>query len=410
MSEESLQDRLDRLKDGDTLTLKPTDEAKGPVVLRKAVAIVGAAATIWAARGPVVRIESGGVVLRHLNVEVTGREADLEGEAACALVVRPGVSVSLEDVTVRGDVIGLDREEGVWRHPRTLSLGTLKAGTAHEFAVMLSIPTRCVVECDIDGLHVQPREIQGEPVKMTLRLDCAGRGDARPRPAHPPQRLPDAAHHGQRPGRRRSDERRPRTSGVGAGGRRRYVAAPSQPSPDPGGGQGGGIPEDHHCGRRRVRPVAAPGADRGEASVAADGAQLDAVLAADDARVRARRRRGDRGVAGRGRPFPDHRRGALRGPAGDENPGAARRLRREPGAGPPRRDRRRRVRRRHRRREPGRQLPADADRHGPRPRLDAARLRSPRRPRPLRRSHSPGPAHSRRLPHQLRLAGVRRRL
>ena len=176
MSEESLQDRLDRLKDGDTLTLKPTDEAKGPVVLRKAVAIVGAGATIWAARGPVVRIESGGVVLRHLNVEVTGREADLEGEAACALVVRPGVSVSLEDVTVRGDVIGLDREEGVWRHPRTLSLGTLKAGTAHEFAVMLSIPTRCVVECDIDGLHVQPREIQGEPVKMTLRLDALAAG------------------------------------------------------------------------------------------------------------------------------------------------------------------------------------------------------------------------------------------
>ena len=73
-------------------------------------------------------------MLRDLNVEVTGREADLEGEAACALVVRPGVSASLDDVTVRGDVIGLDREEGVWRHPRTLSLGTLKAGTAHEFA------------------------------------------------------------------------------------------------------------------------------------------------------------------------------------------------------------------------------------------------------------------------------------
>ena len=176
MSEESLQDRLDRLKDGDTLTLKPTDEAKGPVVLRKPVAVVGAGATIWAARGPVVRIESGGVALRHLNVEVTGREADLEGEAACALVVRPGVSASLEDVTVRGDVIGLDREEGVWRHPRTLSLGTLKAGTAHEFVVMLSIPTRCVVECDIDGLHVQPHEIQGEPVKMVLRLDALAAG------------------------------------------------------------------------------------------------------------------------------------------------------------------------------------------------------------------------------------------
>ncbi len=140
-------------------------------------------------------------MLREVNVEVTGREADLEGEAACALVVRPGVSVSLEDVTVRGDVIGLDREEGVWRHPRTLSLGTLKAGTAHEFALLLSIPTRCVVECDIDGLHVQPHEIQGEPVKWCCAWTRRRGRDAPPRPAYPAHRLPDAAHHRQRPGR-----------------------------------------------------------------------------------------------------------------------------------------------------------------------------------------------------------------
>ena len=54
----------------------------------------------------------------RLTIEVTARDAGLEGEAGCALVVDPMGSVSLDSVTVRGNVVGLDKEEGVWRHAR----------------------------------------------------------------------------------------------------------------------------------------------------------------------------------------------------------------------------------------------------------------------------------------------------
>src|SRR5437763_14431599 len=98
----TLQDQLDRLADGETLTLKPREEVKGPVVIRKRVVIVGQGGTIWAARGPVLRVEARGVVLRDVNVEVTARDAGLEGDAGCALVVGPAASVSLAPATGRG--------------------------------------------------------------------------------------------------------------------------------------------------------------------------------------------------------------------------------------------------------------------------------------------------------------------
>src|SRR6516165_10896794 len=111
---DSLQDQLDRLKPGETFKLDPPQrEFKGPLVIRQPVVLDGQNGTIWTEKGPVVRIEAAGVTLRDVNVEITSRDAALSGDAACALVVAPGLHVSLDNVSVRGNVTGLDREEGV---------------------------------------------------------------------------------------------------------------------------------------------------------------------------------------------------------------------------------------------------------------------------------------------------------
>jgi F-box protein 11 len=167
----SIQDEFDQLKPGQTLTLNPPrGEFKGPLVIRKAVLIEGQGGTIWSAKGPVLTIASAGVTLRDLNVEITGREA-LEGDGACALKVEPGVAVALENVAVRGNVSGLAREEGNWRCPRSLALGTIKAGVPHEFKVVMNVPVACTIEPEIDGLQVLPKQVQGSPVSVLLKLD-----------------------------------------------------------------------------------------------------------------------------------------------------------------------------------------------------------------------------------------------
>ena len=86
MSTNELQAELDGLAPGASLSLDISEgEKEGPAVLRKPVTIEGHGRTIWARRGPVLTIESHGVALRNLNVEVTGKEDKLVGEEACAI-------------------------------------------------------------------------------------------------------------------------------------------------------------------------------------------------------------------------------------------------------------------------------------------------------------------------------------
>jgi parallel beta-helix repeat protein len=177
MSKESLQDRLDGLREGETLTLDPPlHEHKGPLIIRKAAVIEGQGGTIWMETGPVVTIEAPGVLLRNVAVEITSRNAPLAGEAACALHVQPGVDVNLENVAVRGNVAGLAEEEGAWQIPRKLELGTVQASSPHDFRLQLAVPVPCSLTSEIDGLDVQPQSLPAGAADVRLRLDALPAG------------------------------------------------------------------------------------------------------------------------------------------------------------------------------------------------------------------------------------------
>jgi parallel beta-helix repeat protein len=177
MSTDTIQNQVDLVKSGEVFKLDPPRrEFKGPLILRRPIIIEGQGGTIWSERGPVVQIESPGVELRDVNVEITSRDGTLSGAEACALVVTKQAPVKFDHVSVRGNVIGLDREEGVWRCPRTLPLGNLKAGLAHHFKVAMVVPVNCTAESEIDGLRIEPQNVQGNPSTMILRLDTLPAG------------------------------------------------------------------------------------------------------------------------------------------------------------------------------------------------------------------------------------------
>ena len=88
-------------------------EFKGPLVLRRPIIIEGQGGTIWAEKGPVVQIESTGVELRDVNIEITSREANLSGAEGLLSRRHQPAPVTFDQVSVRGNVMGLDREEGV---------------------------------------------------------------------------------------------------------------------------------------------------------------------------------------------------------------------------------------------------------------------------------------------------------
>jgi len=161
---------------GGVLTLDPPGkEFQGPVTIRRPITIRGQGGTIWAERGPVLIIESAGVVLEHLNVEITGRDESATGEAACALVARSDAP-RLAQVAVRGHVLGVPGEEGEWRYPTAVRLGKVRAGVAHEFVLRLAVPVPCKIDSLVSGVSVSPTSLAAGLVDITVRVDALAEG------------------------------------------------------------------------------------------------------------------------------------------------------------------------------------------------------------------------------------------
>jgi hypothetical protein len=161
---------------GGVFTLDPPGkEFQGPLVIRKPVTIDGQGGTIWAERGPAVIVESAGVVLTEMNIEVTGPEGQLTGEETCALVAR-GAPPTLARVAIRGHVAGVPGEEGEWRYPRIVRLNKVQAGTSHSFAMRLAVPVACKIESLVSGVTVAPADLRPGATDVAIQLESMAEG------------------------------------------------------------------------------------------------------------------------------------------------------------------------------------------------------------------------------------------
>ncbi len=166
---EEFQNRLDSTPEGATLRLS-RGEHPGPVSITRRLTLDGQGATIWALEGPVVSVLACGVVLRNLTIEVTGETATGESARDCALMISPGLGITLEGVEVSGLVQGLPGEEGTWRYPRVLHLGQLAPKSDHRFRVGVLVPVPCQIDSQIAGLEVEPRHLAPGPNEVVLRI------------------------------------------------------------------------------------------------------------------------------------------------------------------------------------------------------------------------------------------------
>lgn len=152
------QEELDALHDGEGIVLDRPRERPGPVVINRSIAIAGRGVTIWALRGPVVTVAADKVKLRNLQIEHTGHDIDDASAEKCALLIK-GKGVILDDVEVRGNVIGLPEEEGIWRYPHQLMLGPLAHGMEHVLRMRITVPVPCQLTSSISGLDLDPQSL-----------------------------------------------------------------------------------------------------------------------------------------------------------------------------------------------------------------------------------------------------------
>jgi len=161
-----LQKTLDGAPVGATIRL-PRGEYRGPIALNHALTIEGEGAVIWARSGPVVRVQSEGVVLRGVQIEVTDAEAGAP-ESDVALWVARGTPV-LQRVGVRGRVVGLSRETaGEWKLPVALNLGAFAPRALNSWTFSVEVPLECRLKTSVSGLQIKPAQLGAGKHEVTI--------------------------------------------------------------------------------------------------------------------------------------------------------------------------------------------------------------------------------------------------
>ncbi len=150
-----LQQTIDSAPTGATIQL-PRGEYRGPITLNRALAIEGEGAVVWAAKGPVVAVKSGGVTLSGIQIEVT--DGSMGGESDVALKVE-GVAPTLHNVGVRGRVVGMTQDTGEWKLPAALDLGAFAPRTSNSWKFKIEVPVDCRLKTGISGLQIKPAQI-----------------------------------------------------------------------------------------------------------------------------------------------------------------------------------------------------------------------------------------------------------
>lgn len=164
----SLQALIDAAAPGSTVVLM-RDEYQGPLSITKPLTLEGKGSVLWASQGPVVTVQSLGVTLRDLEIEVTVPE-DASGEGDIALKTAPSAPPRLENVRVRGRVMGMG-EDGDWSLPATLQLGRLAPRALNDYRLSIRVPVSCTLQTPIAGIQLQPRQLSPGEHEIVLQIE-----------------------------------------------------------------------------------------------------------------------------------------------------------------------------------------------------------------------------------------------
>lgn len=162
----SIYDIISATPDGGTAAL-PAGEFEGPAVIGRPMTLKGGNTTLWARHGAVLNVQSGGVSLEGLRVEIT--EGDAEETA-----VSTAYPVSVRNVEVFGSVSGFGAEDGVWAIPRTLELGELSPNDENTFLMTADIPAEAQISCSQSGITFTPNRLPAGRSEIKITVNAPG--------------------------------------------------------------------------------------------------------------------------------------------------------------------------------------------------------------------------------------------
>ena len=143
-------------------------EYEGPLVINRACVIDGGHSTLWANEGPVLSITVPNVTIKNLCIEVTGSQAD-EGARIAIKTIDP--NTKLENIEVRGNVVGFAQESENWNLPGIISLGEFAANKENTFSISLQAPSEAKLDSKVKDLRISPTHLSVGSNSLTLTTE-----------------------------------------------------------------------------------------------------------------------------------------------------------------------------------------------------------------------------------------------
>lgn len=163
---EKIQEQFNSNSDG-SFVLTP-GEYEGPLVVDRACVIDGRQSTLWANYGPVLLISVPNVTVKNLRIEVTGSPTD---ENARIAIKTSDPYTKLENIEVRGNVIGLPQEAESWDLPGIISLGEFASNKGNTFTVRLQAPSEAALDSKVKDLRISPTHLSIGQNSLILTTD-----------------------------------------------------------------------------------------------------------------------------------------------------------------------------------------------------------------------------------------------
>lgn len=155
-----------RAQSGDTIQL-PAGEFEGPVPIGKPLRLIGKNTTLWAKDGAVLDINSNGVFLEDLRVEITeGGKSDV--------AVSANFLTSVKNVEILGSVRGFGSEDSFFDVPRTIELGAFLCDNENTFTLEVNVPAKTEIICGTREVKLSPTSLEAGRNTITITVsDCS---------------------------------------------------------------------------------------------------------------------------------------------------------------------------------------------------------------------------------------------
>lgn len=127
----------------------PAGEYEGSFFIRRSCTVNGGGAVLWSGSGPALVIDSPGVILNNLKLELTN---DGIPDVRRISALCRSEDVKFSDVEINGSVVGIPCEEDYWGMPKILDLGLLPEERRHSFSFEVYAPVGAEISCGIYGV------------------------------------------------------------------------------------------------------------------------------------------------------------------------------------------------------------------------------------------------------------------